>query len=94
MGFQVVTIAMMTGASAERIGRLAAEQLGFQFVNNEILDRAAEHAGVSRQDRNWFWYHRLFDITATRTVAILRINKALAGGENQRPQRSASGSGP
>jgi cytidylate kinase len=48
--FQVVTIAMMTGASAEQVGRLAAEQLGYQFVNNEILDRAAEHAGVSRQE--------------------------------------------
>ena len=37
MAFQVVTIAMTTGASAERVGRLAAEQLGFQFVDNEIL---------------------------------------------------------
>jgi hypothetical protein len=45
VAFQVVTIAMMTGASAEQVGRLAAEQLGYQFVNNEILDRAAEHAG-------------------------------------------------
>jgi cytidylate kinase-like protein len=50
LGFQVVTIAMTTGASAERVGRLAAEQLGFQFVNNEILDWAAEQAGVSRQE--------------------------------------------
>ena len=50
MGFPVVTIAMMTGASAERVGRLAAEQLGYQFVNNEILDRAAEQAGVSQQE--------------------------------------------
>ncbi len=50
MGFQVVTIAMMTGASAARIGRLAAERLGFQYVNDEIIDRAAEHAGVSRQE--------------------------------------------
>ena len=50
MGFQVVTIAMTTGARAELVGRLAAEQLGFQFVDNEILDRAAEHAGVARQE--------------------------------------------
>src|SRR5262245_34485693 len=41
---------MMTGARAELVGRLAAEQLGFQFVDNEILDRAAEHAGVARQE--------------------------------------------
>lgn len=50
MGFHVVTIAMMSGAGAERIGRLAAEQLGFQYVNDEIIDRAAAHAGVSRQE--------------------------------------------
>src|SRR5262249_57607718 len=50
VGFQVVTIAMMTGASAERVGRLAAEQLGYEFVNKEIVDRAAEQAGVSRQE--------------------------------------------
>ena len=50
MAFQVVTIAMTTGANAERVGLLAAEQLGFQLVDNEILDRAAEHAGVSRQE--------------------------------------------
>ena len=50
MGFHVVTIAMMSGAGAERTGRLAAEQLGFQHVNDEIIDRAAAHAGVSRQE--------------------------------------------
>jgi cytidylate kinase len=50
VAFQVVTIAMTTGAGAEQIGRLAAEHLGFQYVNNEIIDRAAEHAGVSRQE--------------------------------------------
>lgn len=49
MGYEVVTIAMTTGARAEQIGRLVAEHLGFQCVNDEIIDRAAEHAGVSRQ---------------------------------------------
>lgn len=49
MGLQVVTIAMTTGAQAEEIGRLVADHLGFQYVSDEILDRAAEHAGVSRQ---------------------------------------------
>ncbi len=36
-------------------------------------------AGVSHQDRNWFWYHRTFDVPALRRVAILRINKAQFG---------------
>lgn len=37
------------------------------------------NAGVSRQERNWFWYHRTFEISATSGVAILRINKAQFG---------------
>jgi cytidylate kinase-like protein len=49
MGAEVVTIAMTTGAHAEQIGRLVAEQLKFRHVNDEIIDRAAEQAGVSRQ---------------------------------------------
>jgi len=36
-------------------------------------------AGVSRQDRNWFWYRRAFQAQAKRAVAILRINKAQFG---------------
>jgi|SRR6266498_905699 len=36
-------------------------------------------AGVSHQDRNWFWYHRTFDVPRLRQVAILRINKAQFG---------------
>lgn len=36
-------------------------------------------AGVSHQDRNWFWYHRTFDVPVLRSVAILRINKAQFG---------------
>src|SRR4030095_3105614 len=50
MGARVVTIAMTTGARAEQVGRLVAERLGFQYINDEIIDRAAEHAGGSRQD--------------------------------------------
>jgi hypothetical protein len=34
---------------------------------------------VSLQQRNWFWYHRVFEITGTNDVAILRINKAQFG---------------
>src|SRR5467141_1665757 len=37
------------------------------------------NAGVSRQNRNWFWYHRAFEVPATSSVATLRINKAQFG---------------
>src|SRR6202023_2020181 len=37
------------------------------------------HAGVSRQERNWFWYRRSFEVPDTKSLAILRINKAQFG---------------
>ena len=37
------------------------------------------NAGVSRQERNWFWYRRRFEVPTLRKVAILRINKAQFG---------------
>jgi len=37
------------------------------------------NAGVSHQERNWFWYRRTFEVPTVRTVAILRINKAQFG---------------
>src|SRR4029077_2421521 len=36
-------------------------------------------AGVSRQERNWLWYRRRFEVSDTKSVAILRINKAQFG---------------
>lgn len=36
-------------------------------------------AGISHQDRNWFWYRRTFSVPDPRRVAILRINKAQFG---------------
>ena len=48
MSLQVITVAMTTGAQAPQVARLVAQQLGYQYVNDEIIDRAAAHAGVSR----------------------------------------------
>lgn len=50
MRSQIVTVAMMAGAHAEPVARLVAERLGFRFVSGEIIDRAAEQAGVSRAE--------------------------------------------
>ncbi|MGI8551519.1 MAG: AAA family ATPase, partial [Dehalococcoidia bacterium] len=46
---RVVTIARSNGAQAETIGHAVAEQLGFHFVDDEIILQAAEKAGVSPQ---------------------------------------------
>jgi hypothetical protein len=37
------------------------------------------NAGVPRQERKWFWYHRTFAFSTTNSGAILRINKAQFG---------------
>ena len=49
MVVEVVTIAMTTGARGVQIGRLVSEEVGFRYVNDEIVERAAEHAGVSKK---------------------------------------------
>ncbi|HVO10580.1 MAG TPA: glycoside hydrolase family 2 TIM barrel-domain containing protein [Vicinamibacteria bacterium] len=38
-----------------------------------------EAPGISRQQRNYFWYRRTFAAVARRAVALLRINKAQFG---------------
>ncbi len=48
MTYRVVTIATVTGAFSEETGRLVAEELGFHAINDEIIEWAAEYAGVSR----------------------------------------------
>jgi len=37
------------------------------------------NAGVSHQERDWFWYRRAFEVADRSAVAVLRINKAQFG---------------
>jgi hypothetical protein len=56
-----------------------------QLIQNRVAQKLApasalvNTAGVPKQERNWFWYRRQFDVTAPRVVATLRINKAQFG---------------
>ena len=43
---KVVAISRAAGAEGERIGALVAERLGFRYVDEEIISRAAEKQGV------------------------------------------------
>jgi len=43
---KVVAMSRATGAEGERIGALVAERLGFRYVDEEIITRAAEKQGV------------------------------------------------
>jgi cytidylate kinase len=42
----VVCISHASGAGGEEVGRLVADRLGFGFVDEELISRAAERAGV------------------------------------------------
>jgi cytidylate kinase len=57
------------GAGGEEIGRLLAERLGFRFVDEEIIARAAEREGLDPEDvasaeQRKGWLARFFDATA------------------------------
>ena len=47
MGCKAVSISRTMGAGGEEVGRLVAAELGFRYVDNEIITQAAERAGVS-----------------------------------------------
>ena len=49
MDCKVISISRALAAGGEEIGRDVAAQLGFRFVDDEIVSRAAEKAGVSPQ---------------------------------------------
>lgn len=45
----VICLARALGALGEETGQAVAERLGYQYIDDEIIDRAAERAGVSRE---------------------------------------------
>lgn len=47
MSRSVVCISRAAGAGGEEVAQLVAQQLGFRYVDHEIVQRAAEKAGVS-----------------------------------------------
>jgi cytidylate kinase len=46
MARSVVCISHATGAGGEQIGHLVADRLGFLYVDEEVIDRAAKRAGI------------------------------------------------
>ena len=47
MASRAISISRTLGAHGEEVGRMVATELGFRYVDNEIIDKAAERAGVS-----------------------------------------------
>jgi cytidylate kinase len=46
----VVCISRTTGAGGEEVGRLVADRLGYTYVDEDIIARAAQRGGVSAED--------------------------------------------
>jgi len=62
----------------------SAELISNRIRSEHLADRLPESArveppGVSRQQRNYFWYRRTFTAPGGKTVATLRVNKAQFG---------------
>lgn len=50
VGRSVICISRVTGAGGEEVGQLVAEKLGFRYLDDEIIARAAAKGGVSPAD--------------------------------------------
>lgn len=50
MAGRVVCISRETGAEGEAVGRLVAERLGLQYVDEEVIARAAERGGIAHDE--------------------------------------------
>jgi cytidylate kinase len=64
----VVCISRSVAAGGEEIGRLVAERLGYRYVDEEIVVRAAERQGLDVRDvasaeQRKSWLARFFDTT-------------------------------
>jgi cytidylate kinase len=64
--YKVICISRVTGSGGDELGPLVAEELGFRYVDDEIIARAAERGGVSPGDvadaeRRKSLLHRVLD---------------------------------
>jgi cytidylate kinase len=50
MAFSVIAISRAAGAGGENLGQTLADEFGMRYVDSEIIDRAAERSGATRDD--------------------------------------------
>src|SRR6266480_2060727 len=72
----VVCISHAAGAGGEEVGRLVAERLGFLYVNEEIVARAAAKGGVDAAD--------VADEERRKSLAARALNAIAQGGGQRR----------
>ena len=78
---QVPGLAHLAQPPFGHVDEFDSRQLILNRVRDGKMPKSAivTSAGVSHQERNWFWYRRVFDVSTLRAVARVRINKAQFG---------------
>lgn len=88
---RIVCISSVTAAGGDVIGHLVAERLGFRFVDDEILDLAAHHAGIDRSVVAGAERHRSL---VTRMIdAVFAPPPEIQSYLNLRPREYGAGAG-
>lgn len=93
MPTQIVTLSHATGADGETIGRSVAQQLGFRYLDEEIIQLAAQKEGlevavVADAERRKSFLERLLAGLVAQpdpSVGTLTPEAVLAQGESVRP---------
>jgi hypothetical protein len=82
-------MSQVTGAGGEEIGRLVIEKLGLRYLDDEIVEQAAERGGVTPADiadaeRRKSFLHRFLDDLGSglgaEAHAIARVPSVVGGG--------------
>ena len=84
MGFRVVCISRTTAAGGEDVGQAVAQQLGFRYVDEQIIRRAAQHAQVdpalvAKSEHHQPWLQRLLE-KIPRSADVAGMVAAATGG--------------
>lgn len=85
MGYRVVCISHASGAGGEEVGRLVAQQLGFLYIDDDIVARAAAAGGIDPAE--------VADEERRKSFAIRLLEGLGEGGEAWALARSGSGRG-
>src|SRR5215471_13592780 len=89
MRSRVICMSQVTGAGGEEIGRLVVEKLGLRYLDDEIVEQAAEKGGVTAADvadaerRKSFLQRFLDDLGSglgAEAHAIARVPSVVGGG--------------
>jgi hypothetical protein len=105
MARSVVCISHATGAGGEEIGHLVADRLGFLYVDEEVIDRAARRAGidpeqVADEERRKPLFAGLLDYLTEGDSQVLlsplrrRSSEVRPCARSSAPRRRSSGSVP